>query len=72
MQFFVEVGKGTQLARIMADAAILIFEGQQFSSITCRESEIVSVGDDPESVKQGFYQVVAKVFFDFDDEVTVN
>lgn len=65
MQCFVPVGSGTQAARVMADAAIAIFEGQQFSSITCRESEVVELGDDG----KGFWQVNAKVFFDFDLEV---
>ena len=67
MQCFVPVKEGTQPARVMADAAVLIFEGQQFSSIICRESEIVEVGDDG----KGFWQVNAKVFFDFDFEVTI-
>ncbi len=67
MQCFVLTGDGTQNARVMADTAIAIFEGQSFSSITCRESELREIGDDSE----GFWQVVARVFFDFDFEVTV-
>lgn len=68
IQCFVPVKEGTQTARVMADAAIAIFEGQQFSSITCRESEMMEIGDDG----KGFWQVNAKVFFDFDFEVTIN
>lgn len=63
-QCFVVAQKGTQLARVMADAAIAIYEGQKFSKITFRESELVEVGDDG----NGFWQVNAKVFFDFDFE----
>ena len=63
-QCFVSNKQGTQAARVMADAVIAIFEGQQFSSITCRESELTEVGDDG----NGFWQVNAKVFFDFDFE----
>lgn len=67
MQCFVQVGTGTQAARVMVDAAIAIFEGQQFSGITCRESEVKNVGDD----KKGFWQINAIVYFDFDEEVIV-
>lgn len=67
MQCFVQVGTGTQAARVMADAAVAIFEGQTFSSISCGESEVREVGDD----KKGFWQVNAIVYFDFDEEVTV-
>jgi len=63
-QCFVQAKEGTQAARVMADSVIAIFEGQQFSSITFRESEVVEVGDDV----NGFWQVNAKVFFDFDFE----
>lgn len=65
-QCFVEAKKGTQEARVMADSVIAIFEGQQFSNITFREAEVVEVGDDD----NGFWQVNAKVFFDFDLERT--
>lgn len=68
MQCFVQVGTGTQAARAMADAAIEIFEGQQFSGVTCRESEVVELGDDG----KGFWQANAKVFFDFDFERAIN
>ncbi len=64
-QCFVEAKKGTQPVRVIADAVIAIFEGQQFSDVTFRESEIAEVGDDG----NGFWQVNAKVFFDFDFEV---
>ena len=67
MQCFVQVGDGTQLARVMADAAVAIFEGQTFSDISCGESEIREVGDD----KEGFWQVNAIVYYDFDEEITV-
>jgi hypothetical protein len=67
MQCFVPVGTGTQAARIIADTAIAIFEGQQFSGITCRESEVKELGDDG----QGFWQVNGLVYFDFDNEVTL-
>ncbi len=68
MQCFVQVGKGTRSARSMGDAAIAIFEGKQFSGITCRESELQELGDDG----KGFWQANAKVFFDFDFERTKN
>lgn len=63
-QCFSQAQKGTQIARVMADAVIAIFEGQQFSQITFRESELIEVGDGG----NGFWQVNAKVFFDFDFE----
>lgn len=66
IQCLVPVGKGTQVARDLADTAIAVFEGQQFSGITCRESEIKETGDDG----KGFWQVVAKIYFDHDYEVT--
>ncbi len=68
MQCFVVTKKGTQACGVMADAAIAIFEGQQFSSITCRESEVLRLGDDG----KGFWQINAKVFFDYDFQVTIN
>lgn len=64
-QCFVQAKQGTQAARVIADAVIAIFEGQQFSDVTFRESEIVEVGDGG----NGFWQINAKVFFDFDLEV---
>ncbi len=63
-QCFVQAKQGTQEGREMADAVIAIYEGQQFSSITFRESELVEVGDGG----NGYWQVNAKVFFDFDFE----
>ena len=68
MQCFVEVGNGTRRARDIADDAIAIFEGQQFSGVTCRESEMQELGDDG----KGYWQCNAKVFFDFDYERNVS
>lgn len=65
-QCFVLPQTGTQKARELADAVAGIFEGQSFSGITCRESEVVEVGDDG----NGFYQVDARVYFDHDFERT--
>ena len=65
-QCFVQAKKATQICRTIADAVIDIFEGQQFSGITFRESEVVEVGSN-----EGFYQINAKVFFDFDFERTL-
>jgi hypothetical protein len=62
-QCFVLAKKGTQTCRVMADSVIAIFEGQQFSGVTFRESEVIEVGDD-----RGFWQANAKVFFDHDFE----
>jgi len=67
-QCFIQAKLGVKQARQMGDAVIAIFEGQQFSEITCRESEVVELGDDGE----GFWQANAKIFFDHDFEVTVN
>jgi len=65
-QCFVQAKKGTQQARVIADAVLDIFEGQQFSDITCNAAEVVELGDDGE----GFWQVNAKVYFDHDFERT--
>lgn len=66
-QCFVQAKTGTQACRAMADAVVAIFEGQTFSDIIFREGEIVEVGDDDD----GFWQLNAKVFFDFDFERTI-
>jgi len=66
-QCFILPRKGTQACMVMADAVIAIFEGQQFSGITFRESEIVQVGISSTS-KEAFWQANAKVFFDHDFE----
>lgn len=65
-QCFVEAKTGTQRARVIADAVIDIYEGQEFEGITCNESEVVEVGDDG----NGFWQVNAKIYFDHDYERT--
>lgn len=66
-QCFVKARKGTQACRVMADSVIAIFEGQQFSGITFRESEVVEIGID-RNEKAAFWQANAKVFFDHDFE----
>lgn len=68
MQCFTQVGTGTRVARKMADDAIAIFEGQQFSGVSCNESELRELGQDG----KGFWQVNALVHFDFDFERTIN
>jgi len=68
-QCFIQAKEATQQCRTIADAVVNIFEGQQFAGITFRESEIVEVGNLDGS--NGFYQINAKVFFDFDFERTV-
>jgi hypothetical protein len=66
-QCFILPKEGTQTCRIMADAVIAIFEGQQFSGITFRESEVVEIGINT-AIKSVFWQANAKVFFDHDFE----
>lgn len=65
-QCFVPAKTGTQQARVMADDVADIFEGQQFSEITCNEAEVEEIGDDGE----GFWQANAKIYFDHDFERT--
>jgi len=65
-QCYTQAKTGTQRARVIADAVLDIFEGQQFSGITCNAAEVTELGDDGE----GFWQVNAKVFFDHDFERT--
>ncbi len=66
-QCFVEAKTGTQVCRAIADAVIAIYEGQTFSEIIFREGEVVEVGDEG----NGFWQLNAKVYFDFDFERTI-
>jgi len=66
IQCFTPARTGTNVARVMADDVANIFEGQQFSGITCNEAEVEELGDDGE----GFWQANAKVYFDHDFERT--
>ncbi len=61
-QCFVVAKTGTQVARDLADTVIGIFEGQQFDDLTCEEGWIEELGDDG----NGFWQVNARINFDFD------
>ena len=63
-QCFVQAKTGTTAARTIAEAVIDIFEGQKFDGVTCAEGEVEELGDDGE----GFWQVNAKIYFDFDFE----
>ena len=64
VQCFVLPHQGTKDLRAMSDAIADIFEGQQFSGITCTEAEVEELGDDGE----GFYQFNVKIHFDHDYE----